>query len=291
MGNGFVFDDRVVIQENQNLRSLSGLAGLWVTPYWSGEGRSNRLYRPVTILSFALNYAAGGGAPWTFHLVNLLLHTLVCMTLMALLTRLFGWGFLPLAGAALFCVHPLLSEAVAGVVGRAEILSALFILSALLLDRFPAGSSRRRNAVFAGSAVLFFLAILAKENALAYPGLVLLTDQLMGRPEGTQRRLRVTELVILVAIAGVYLLLRARVLGVLMEPGAIPPIDNPLAHVPATRRVVTALFLTCRYLGLFVFPAKLSADYSAPQIVPVNGVSDPGAVLGVAVIATLAFLG
>ncbi|MCI0659329.1 MAG: hypothetical protein L0170_19930, partial [Acidobacteria bacterium] len=117
LGNGFVFDDRAVIADDSSEPTLGSLPRLLTAPYWTGEGRANRLYRPLTSVSFALNEILGGARPWTFHLVNLLLHALVSIILYLLLVRLFGEGTLPFAAAALFCVHPLLSEAVAGVVG------------------------------------------------------------------------------------------------------------------------------------------------------------------------------
>ena len=81
----------------------------------------------------------------------------------------------------------------------------------------------------------------------------------------------------LLAVTGTYLALRAHVLGSLMEPGSIPAVDNPLAHVSAPVRIATALALTGRYFLLFLFPRHLSADYSFPQILPVSPLSLPAA--------------
>ncbi|MCI0568006.1 MAG: hypothetical protein L0Z52_07430, partial [Acidobacteria bacterium] len=77
LGNQFVFDDRAVIPGDSTVPTLHSLPSLLVAPYWTGEGRANRLYRPLTSVSFALNEILGGARPWSFHLVNLLLHALV----------------------------------------------------------------------------------------------------------------------------------------------------------------------------------------------------------------------
>lgn len=291
LGNGFVFDDRAVIADDSSAPALRSLPSFLISPYWTGEGRANRLYRPLTSVSFALNEILGGARPWTFHLVNLLLHALVSILLYLLLVRLFGEGTLPLAAAALFCVHPLLSEAVAGVVGRAELFSALFMLAALRVERAPALAGRGRGATASfGPPILFFLALLSKENALAYPAVSWLTDRVLGPPTGADRRRRAWEMSALLGTAVVYLVLRKMVLGTLMEPGSIPEVDNPLAHVGAEYRIATAFTLFVRYVGLFLFPSKLSADYSSPQILPLKGPGNLEFLFSAAVIAGLAFL-
>jgi len=291
LGNGFVFDDRAFIGGDSSSASLQSLPHLLTAPYWEGEGRANRLYRPLTSLSFALNASLAGARPWTFHLVNLLLHALVSIVLYLLLARLFGEDTLPLAAAALFSAHPLLSEAVASIVGRAELLSALFLLTALWVERSPARVEGERGAaVSLFPPMLFFLALLSKENALAYPAVSWLTDSVLGRPAGVSRRRRMWEISALLGTAVLYLVLRKLVLGALMEPGSIPEVDNPLAHVSTAARIATALPLVLRYLGLFLLPVRLSADYSSPQILPLEGFADPSAILSAGLLFALATL-
>ncbi len=285
--NGFVFDDRAAVQDNPAVRSLDGVPRLLLSPYWSGEGISNRLYRPATMISFALNRALLGSAPAGFHLINLMLHGLIAALFFRLLETQFGSTPLALAGAALFAVHPLLSEAVSGVVGRAELLSALCLLGALRLDRDRASGSR---AVVPLVAMLFFIALLSKENALAFPLILLLTDGVLGRPPGIGARKRWMEIALLGGVAALYLAMRWAALGSLMEPGAIPEIDNPAAGLPAPQRIATAFAVMPRYLGLFLLPLKLSADYSAVQIVPASGPTDPTAIAGLALVLGLAIL-
>jgi protein O-mannosyl-transferase len=278
--NGFVFDDRILIQRNPQLRAGEGMGQLFVSPYWTGEGRTNRLYRPLTAFSFALNYRLGD-SPRGFHLVNLLLHGCVSVLVLLLVLRLFGHpGMASLAGA-LFALHPVQTESVAGLVGRAEILSALFVMAALLLDR---RITAHRSATCAASMLLFFLALLSKENALAYPALLLGTDLLVGRPQGLSTRARRGEYLAAAAVVAAYLGLRLNTLGALMEPSRIPEVDNLLAHSPAATRVLTAVSLGARYLGLFLFPRQLSADYSARQLEPVSGMGDPAVWLGTIVV-------
>ena len=81
-----VHDDVFAIRDNQDLRPDTPLSTLFLDDFW-GEPMSSRLshksYRPLTVLSFRLNYMLHGLQPWGYHLLNLLLHCLA--------TLLFGW--------------------------------------------------------------------------------------------------------------------------------------------------------------------------------------------------------
>jgi len=289
--NGFVFDDNTIIQRNPLVQSTGEFPKLLTTAYWSGEGRSNRLYRPLTLATFALNRMMGEAKAWGFHLANVLLHGAVAALLFILLHELFGLKEVALIAAALFAVHPIQTEAVAGLAGRGDLLSAFFVLLALWLDRRGGGRTPGgRSLSFSGSLFSFFLALLSKESAVAFPALLILTDRLAGRPESATRRRRAYELVATLGVLCLYLALRIRVLGALMEPGRIADVDNPLARLPSFQRVVNAVALLGKYLGLFLYPARLSADYSAPQIPPVGGLTDIRFLMGLAAVSLLTFL-
>ena len=88
--NGFAYDDNWIIQRNTRVHDLGNLAGIWLTPYWPSFGSELGLYRPLTIFSYAIQWAISGGAPWLFHLVNILLHAGVCVLVFAFIERLFS---------------------------------------------------------------------------------------------------------------------------------------------------------------------------------------------------------
>ena len=67
--NGFVLDDRWVIEKNEIPQSLANVATIFTTDYWAGNGIRGNLYRPLTILSYAANYSLIGPKPWSFHLI------------------------------------------------------------------------------------------------------------------------------------------------------------------------------------------------------------------------------
>jgi hypothetical protein len=154
LGNGFVYDDRFIIQESQVVQELDW-ASMVGSSYW-GELVQAGLYRPLTLLSFGLNRAFGGPEPFGFHLVNNFLHATASVVVFYFAIALGAGRLTSLAAGVLFAVHPIHTEAVNGIVGRAEIFALLFLVSALLL--FVRG---RGTAV----AILLLLALLSKESA------------------------------------------------------------------------------------------------------------------------------
>ncbi|TPW17836.1 MAG: hypothetical protein FD129_214, partial [bacterium] len=133
LGNGFAYDDGVIIEESPLVTEPARMGEVFTTPYW-GSKAGGGLYRPVATLSYALNHRVHGLKPFGYHLVNVLLHAAV-----SVLLTLLALQYLPLAAAGLagliFAVHPIHTEAVANVVGRAELLSAVGFLVASLAAR------------------------------------------------------------------------------------------------------------------------------------------------------------
>ncbi|KAE8752552.1 hypothetical protein FOCC_FOCC000674 [Frankliniella occidentalis] len=115
---------------------LSAFANdFWGTPLT--QSGSHGSYRPLTVLSLRLNALLAGGAPlqdgaWGFHLGNVLLHVMASLLVLQLGRRLLTSPWAATVAALLFAAHPVHCEAVAGVVGRADLLCAVFFLLSLL---------------------------------------------------------------------------------------------------------------------------------------------------------------
>ncbi|MCX8072095.1 MAG: hypothetical protein N3C12_06565 [Candidatus Binatia bacterium] len=282
---GFVFDDWIQIRGNPALRGELDWFKILAVPLFPGN-----LYRPLTIGTFALDHAWFGWEAWWFHLVNLLVHAGVTLSVALLGFRLFPrQPALPVVAALLFAVHPIHTEAVTGLVGRAELLAALFSLAAMLSavradeQRQPRG----QRLWMALALVSFTAALLCKESAItALPLLLLLRVALRHERwwAGLGAELRKLDWLAFAACAGAVFLLRALALS--SEPGveAPDPIDNILASVPAWQRMGTALAIQWDYWSQFVFPLVLSADYSYPQIVPVSSLLNFGTIAGLALL-------
>jgi hypothetical protein len=204
---GFMWDDHNLIEQNPQLHTLQAPWRTLTTPFWSDPlrvGVGHRYYRPAVSWSFSVDWALGDGSPLPFHLTNLLAHLLVCAAVFAL-ARQAGARVVPAALAtAVFGTLPRLTESVAWICGRTDVLAAFPVLVGLWLERQRPGDLRRRLLV----ALALLVGLLAKEVA-ATLAVMLAVDTLQRLARGTTR-LR-AELVAAAPVAlalGVYAALR-----------------------------------------------------------------------------------
>lgn len=289
VGNGFVYDDVHMIVNNTRLHSLGNLGSILAGTWWSGE-----LYRPVMQLSIALDWTISNGSATYFHIINVLLHGLatgfVFVFARGLLSR-FG----ALVASFVFAVHPVHVEAVANVVGRAEVLAALFVVAAALVykrdgDLALQHSASRRWSTSFGVLMLLVLAFGSKETALAAPGILLIVDWVHARRSGMSLVTRVrAHLVLLLAsfaLAVEWMLLRSMVLGELAGVHAGPRI---MSYGLVDRTTIMAPVVV-EWLRLLVFPLHLSADYS-PDFLSGVPVTSLKALFGAAIVVGLVAVG
>jgi tetratricopeptide (TPR) repeat protein len=284
----FVFDDRGVILENPLMRDIASLPRLLGTPYWNAPGIHGGLYRPLTSISFALDRAvAGGFDPRYYHAVNILLHAAVTALVTALALQLLGSAGGACVAGLLFAAHPVHVEAVAGIVGRSELLAGGFVLAALLSQRAALrGAGPRSRLWMLCAPTAAFLAMLAKESAFVAPALGVLIEWASPSGAGARRKRAVLGGGYALALVAA-LVARSLVLG---SPGpgpSIPFVDNPAASAGALAGRLTALACVTRYARLLLWPHPLSADYSYHQI-PVTGTaSDPLVLAGGTIVLIL----
>ncbi|MBN1476119.1 hypothetical protein JXA47_05150 [Candidatus Sumerlaeota bacterium] len=278
----FTYDDFPIIVESDRIHSPNQWHRLWTESHWERpRGGTMGNWRPLTLSTFALNWWVSGGAPWSFHLINTLLHSAVTLVLFSL-ARVILRGPWPAAlAAALFAVHPLHTEAVANTVGRSEILAALFALMAWQ-------AHRRGQPVRA--PLWFALGLLSKESAITIIGVMALDDWL-GRPgEMGGPRWQLRRWVGPLTVIPVYLVARWAALGQLglgEQPSSFTLINPLLAEGMGW---ITQWATAIRGLGLqwwlFVWPADLVADYSWRHLELSPGFFDPSTA-----VAALAMLG
>jgi tetratricopeptide (TPR) repeat protein len=269
----FVRDDHQLIEEEPRVHSLRPLGEYFGVAFWRNPAgpRNAAYYRPLTTLSYAIDYQLWDGAPAGFHRTNLALH-LVCCALVFGLCRRGGAGPLAAAlAAALFGSLPRLTESVTWISGRSDVLAGIGALGALLLYRPEPG----RHAARAAAGLVLFAGLLCKEvaaaGALAIAALEVAHGRLDGRPV---RRTALHLLPIGVALA-VYSTLRLGLGGAAPFPDAF---GWPLRFVLACQAIGTYFLMLLDPLRPRLFIAKL-------------GVIEPLVVtLGVVVFAGLAFL-
>ena len=271
-----VHDDLRAVVGNASVTAFR-VGEILTTASWWGQPEVVRYYRPLTTLTFAVNHQLHGLAPEGYHVVNILLHAAVSAVLVLLLARLgLGPGIALVAGA-LFAVHPVHVEAVASIVGRAELLSALLALLAwaAALHVQPQAGGRW----IAISGLLAAGAVLSKEGAVMLALLIPVGDLV----RGVRARWRVWA----GPAAGVALAILVRLVVLRGFIPAIDPEDNILAGAPLTVRWLTALRLIAEQARLLFWPSRLSADYAFRQIEPTTSILAPGALAGLALVLGL----
>jgi tetratricopeptide (TPR) repeat protein len=289
LGHQFTLDDLLIITENASIRDLRNVPGLFLTHYWAGQPQSpsQGLYRPLTVSTYALNYAMRGLNPTGYHVVNVLLHALATALLFRLLARLFGPGFAPAAAAVLFAVHPIHTEAVANIAGRAELLAFVGIMMccnayerARLAD--AAGRTRTCTAWIAVCVAGYLIGAFSKEIGAVAPAAVLLTEALLPHRRWLFGRRRAGLLAFgsLIAAAGAYLALRAVATSGDESAGLWRAATTP-------ERIATAVRISGEYVGLLAFPRTLVAEY-APADTPIaRSFAEPGVLLGSVILGVL----
>src|SRR5690606_38586413 len=159
--------------------------------------------------------------------------------------------------ALLLAVHPVHVEAVANVVGRAEVPAALFICIGLLL--FLPDDLKRLSPLRAAVAGLAFLmALLAKETAVCYPGVALIALHHVARAPAagneriSWRRLAMLGLLVCWPLAVYFPLRIAALEGSLIRAGELSSIFNPLFTMHGMDRVIGVLTVFGHYVRLLV---------------------------------------
>ena len=113
--NGLVHDDIFAIQNNQDIRSETSLINIFYNDFWGRDinsDKSHKSYRPLSILTFRLNFMIHGLEPFGYHLVNVVMHVLVSYLYFHILYCIFGDSITALFAALLFACHPVHVEAV-----------------------------------------------------------------------------------------------------------------------------------------------------------------------------------
>lgn len=183
----FVFDDSEAVVNNRDVLVESPITNIIYNDFWGTpliHNRSHKSYRPITILTFRLNvWLAGGVHPYGFHLTNILLHGIVSSLAVPVSNDLFG-GCAPrmsLLTSLLFAVHPVHTEAVAGIVGRADLLCALFSFLSFLAYVNATKHSSPTIVVSCLLSSIFFcsLALFSKEQGITVLGVCLAYDLLI----------------------------------------------------------------------------------------------------------------
>jgi protein O-mannosyl-transferase len=273
----FVIDNKFLILDDPRVHDATSanVDLIFHHTYWWPTSELG-LYRPATTLSFLFNYATLGNAdhPAGYHWINFLLHFLNVVLLYFLGLRMIRKFWPAVFIAALWALHPVLTESVTNIAGRADLLAAMAVLSGLLIYLRSAESTGwRRYAWLAGLISVTTIGVFSKENAVAILGVVVLYEFTFWKERNKDTEYLRGAVLGCAAISLPILVMlyqRAQVLAASPLPG-ISFVDNPLRGANFFSARLTAIAVMAKYLWLLIWPAKLSTDYSYSQIPIASG--------------------
>lgn len=251
--NKFIGDDVDQIVRNPTVHSIQNIPNLFMGSTYISGGSAERLvglfYRPIMMSSFAVIYSMFGADPLYFHVVQIILHTLVSIGLFYFFKR-FVSEALAFAGALVFLVHPIHSETVAYIADLQDVLFVLFGMVTLLLARHQVRFKPYKFQYLGLIFVTLLLTLLSKESGiLFFPMLILYLILVEKKPWRTITRHSVIAACSLIA----YLILRYGVAQMYTSKSSLASI----AEASFTQRLIHIPLIITTYLKTFFWPARL----------------------------------
>ena len=287
LGNSFVWDDELLVTGNLSIRSLRNIPELFSSGLAPEVG--GNFFRPLQALSYTLDYACWGLNPFGFHLTSILIHIansiLVFFLLSALMkcrvgdgeespgSRMLSRG-VPFLTALLFLIHPIQTESVAYIAGRADLLAALFVLLSIYFSR-----DRRKIGRLFLSIVFFLIALSAKEAAIVLPLLIVVYHQILRKsvcqPDNEKLAPAGWYYGALFLIALIYAAIRY----LIISGGSTTVSSNPYSFY---ERFLTSAEVILLYLKVLIFPVHLRMER---VVFPITTLFSPGVLISAVIIS------
>lgn len=251
LSNPFISDDRHIIFINFSSWRSWSVAELFQRGLFSNSPSESSYFRPLTLLTFAINHDLAGERPEGYRAVNIAIHLLVIALIFLLLSSVTDkWitGFT----ALLFALHPAHVQAVSYISSRSDPLYAALALFSLLLWQKGSAAGKSRGLYLSSSLAVFFLGLFAKDTMVAVIPLAALMDLVWSRSPSWRHQLRdnLPWYGGLVALLGIYILIK-------MNAGFPLLMESDMKIDPISRLSISLKLFTL-YLGLIFYPARLS---------------------------------
>ncbi|MDO8535918.1 MAG: tetratricopeptide repeat protein [Candidatus Omnitrophota bacterium] len=258
----FVFDDVQQVMNNTVIRSLGNIPAIFTHDliYYGGK-EAGKFYRPIQSLTYVTDYFLWGKEPFGYHVTNTILHIVVCILLFFVISRITANRLLSTATTLLYLVHPIHTEAVTYISGRADSLCAIFLLTGtiFLFRYWDIDKKLSRITDYAAVMIFFILALLTKEVAVVFPILWIFMEYCLrdrDKYDGSLKRKLIFYLPI-IALAAVWLLIKNMI---------VP--TEAMAEDPYTLNLAVSLKTIPRvmfdYLRLSILPFNLHMEYKLP---------------------------
>ncbi|MBK7342131.1 MAG: glycosyltransferase family 39 protein [Saprospiraceae bacterium] len=275
----YVLDDQIVISKNNFTKK--GFGGIWdilrtesMSGYF-GEQKdlvAGARYRPLSIVTFAIEYSIMPDNPWIGHLGNILFYALTSLLLYRILVLLFPlaahrqwWWSIPFVAGVMYALHPIHTEVVANIKGRDEILVFLGALGSLWFTLRYMAEKHYKWLILSG--ISFFLALLSKENAITFLAVI---PAILWFFTSARKEDYVRTFTPILSASILYLLIRYNVIGYFLSSGKeiTDLMNNPFIEMRIDEKLATIVYTLGLYLKLLLFPHPLTHDYY-PYAIPI----------------------
>lgn len=170
----FAFFRRAILNNPDVINTSEPWSQLFYNDFWGTnltDSGSHCSYRPLTVLTFKINHILGGTNAFGYHLVNVLLHCLATSLVINLGRHILPCEISTLLSGLLFAIHPIHTEAVAGLTGRADLIACIFFILTILSYIKHVQLREKCNVQYyvalLGAIVSASAAILCKETAVS----------------------------------------------------------------------------------------------------------------------------
>ena len=286
----YALDDAIVITSNMFTKEgISGIGDILANDSFVGFFKQKKnlvaggRYRPLSIITFAIEYEIFGKNPAVSHFINVVLYGLTCVLIFMILKKLIRYRervpwylSIPFLTVILYASHPIHTEAVANIKGRDEIMTFLGALGALFFTIRYLNTDKLIYLLFSG--IVFFLALMSKENAITFVAVIPLTIYFFTNHSWKKNLISMIPVGV---AAAVFLIIRQVVLGdsaKIDSNTAQELLNNPFLLASDSEKYATVFYTLWHYIQLLIFPHPLTYDYY-PKHFPIIGWSDPKAFL------------
>ncbi len=268
--NDYAVDDVIVMTQNKYVeKGIAGIPDILTNHLFSGysgsgPALSEKRYRPVAQITYAMEHQFCGNNPLVSHSINVLLFVILIFVLYKLLhEHIFKNQHPDLAFIVclIFTVHPIHSEVIANVKSRDELICFLMVL--LSLYYFAKYENKKTWKFLALAISAFFVALLSRESATTFIiGLPLFIYFFFNK----NLKKALWYAIPLICAFVVYFIIRHLIIQGNQQTAALDILNSPFMNDSATQAFASKIVILCKYLFVLIFPFQLSSDYGYNQI-------------------------
>ena len=281
--NEYALDDGIVIEDNSfTKQGISGIPEILSYDTMAGEhGKdvnfvSGGRYRPLSVITLAIEYELFNMNPHISHFVNTVLYGFVGILIFLVFDKLLRhknfypyrkkWYLaIPFVTAVIYLIHPVHTETVANIKGRDEIMALMGALGAFwYVIKYHETDTNKYLII---SAIIFFLGLLSKENTITFLAVIPIGTWFFTRSSLKKTLFSVIPIVI-ATIA--FLILRKAILGSDVSGTTHELMNNPFVEANSSEKFATIFLTLGKYVQLLIFPHPLTWDYYPYHIPLIN---------------------